>query len=96
MACEGSFHQYRYEEAPCDTCPLWEKCKREHIACPTFATWCLSGHAAQSFSNILGKKKFIDKPTYPIYRLVFSGYEKPPKEMVRDAAGSVENMGESK
>ena len=96
MACKNSFHQYIYEEAPCDTCPLFDLCKEKQIACPTFATWSLSGIAATKFSLSLARKEFIDKPTHQIYRLIFCGMESPPKEMVQDATSSVKVEGESK
>lgn len=96
MACKGSFHQFIYEEAPCDTCPLWDLCKSKELACPTFATWALSGRAANKFGLSLGRKEFIDKPTHPIYRLIYCGEDDPPKAMIQDATGSVEIMGESK
>lgn len=90
MGNNSPCHQQRsYEEAPCDTCPLWDYCKLNHAACPTFAYWALSGPAANKFAVSMYKHEFVDKPTQAIYNLIYCGVEVPPKELAKDAALSV-------
>lgn len=90
MANRYTCHQSRaYEEAPCDTCPLYLFCQIERTACPTFAYWCLSGMASAKWIKRMSKKDFVDKPTKAIYNYIYCGEENPSNDLLQNAVGSV-------